>query len=310
MAKLSDVPKVMRTVGLIQLMRRVVHEVSDDNLLVWAASLAYSWLFAVFPFLLFLLSILAYLPAGAKQSVNDQVFALVYASMPSPQAADTIWKNVSEILNHRRGSVLGIGLLLAIWAASSGMNMTISALDQCYELKRHRSIYRQRSLAVAMTLVVAVLLMLVLLLLPIGTIAILTLEKYGAGLISHRLLLTWRLARIPLALAALFIIVNTLYHYGPYIRQRFVLVTPGGVFCVLVWIGLGSLLRLYVVKFSNFNETYGTVGGAAIVLLVFYFDAVVLLVGEEINSEIDFAVLGVPRGSHDFIAPQPVASES
>jgi len=70
-----------------------------------------------------------------------------------------------------------------------------------------------------------------------------------------------------------------------------------------VWIGLAIGFRVYVQKFGKFNETYGTVGGVVILLMAFYFDALVLLLGAEINSEIDFAVLGVPRGSRDFRTP-------
>ena len=77
----------------------------------------------------------------------------------------------------------------------------------------------------------------------------------------------------------------------------------------IVWIVLGLAFRLYVDNFGKYGETYGTVGGVAVLLLVFYFDALALLVGAEINSEIDFELLGVPRGSRDFTrrAEQPVA---
>jgi len=307
MARLSDVPKVLRAVGPYTFLKRVVHEISDDDLLTWAAALAYSWLFAAFPFLLFLLSLLAFLPENTKASVGDQVYSAVY-NMPK-QAADIIWMNVNEILNHRRTGVLSVGLILAIWSASGGMSMTLSALDRCYELKEGRSLYKHRLVSLVLTIVVAILLILVLLLLPIGSIAIAAIQKYGMSYVSRPLLWTWKLARLPLGLAAMLLIVNVLYHFGPAIKQRFTLITPGGVFCIIIWIGLGLLLRLYVEKFSNFNQTYGTVGGVAIMLLVFYADAVVLLVGAEINSEIDFAVLGVQRGTHDFTAAKQSGSE-
>src|SRR5881394_2666234 len=107
----------------------------------------------------------------------------------------------------------------------------------------------------------------------------------------------------------MFSVVNILYHWGPSIKQRFSYITPGAVFAVTVWILLAVGFRLYVDKFGEFNETYGTVGGVAILLLAFYIDAYVVLVGAEINSEIDFAVLGVPRGSRDFRTPCEVKGE-
>ena len=91
-----------------------------------------------------------------------------------------------------------------------------------------------------------------------------------------------------------------LYQKGPAIRRRWTWLTPGGVFCVAVWLTLGLLFKLYLREFGRYNETYGTVGGVVILLLFFYLDAVVLLVGAEINSEIDFKILGVDRGSRDY----------
>jgi hypothetical protein len=90
------------------------------------------------------------------------------------------------------------------------------------------------------------------------------------------------------------------YYFGPSFKQKFHTITPGAAFCVLVWIVLGVGFKLYVSRFGgaeSYNKTYGAVAGAAILLLFFYIDALVLLIGAEINSELDFAVLGIPSGS-------------
>lgn len=300
MAHLSDVPKVIRSCGLWGFSKRVYTQVHDDNLTAWAAALAYSWLFAVFPFLIFLLSLLPYLPEKAKDSAKEEIKQfMIHANLPRP-AVETIWTNVSSVLDQPKKGLLSIGLLLTVWGASGGMNMTISALDRCYELDRGRPFYRQRPLAVVLTLVAAMLVISLVVLLPVGTIAINWLEKYGTGYVSAPLLWTWKVLRFPLALLMMLSVVNIIYHWGPSIKQRFTYVTPGGLFVVLVWLGLGVVFRFYVEKFGKYNETYGTVGGVAVLLLFFYVDALVLLVGAEINSEIDFEVLKVPRGSRDF----------
>jgi membrane protein len=98
----------------------------------------------------------------------------------------------------------------------------------------------------------------------------------------------------------MFATVNLLYYFGPSIKQKYVFFTPGAVFVVIVWMLLAVAFRFYVDRYGKYNETYGTVGGVAILLILFYFDAVVLLIGAEINSEIDFEILKVPRGSKDF----------
>src|SRR5688572_30921122 len=100
MARLSDVPVVIRKVGLWAFLRRVYDQVNEDNLLTWGAALAYSWLFAVFPFMVFLMSLLPYLPANTKDAVQKEMQRMVYEYAPA-QAADTIWKNVDTVLNQR-----------------------------------------------------------------------------------------------------------------------------------------------------------------------------------------------------------------
>ena len=95
-------------------------------------------------------------------------------------------------------------------------------------------------------------------------------------------------------------VVAVIYYNGPSIRHRFVWLTPGGVFAIVVWLVLGFAFRFYVQKWGKYNETYGTVGGVVILLLFFYIDALVLLIGAEINSEVDFEVLKVRRGTRDF----------
>ncbi|HEV8379125.1 MAG TPA: YihY/virulence factor BrkB family protein [Tepidisphaeraceae bacterium] len=302
MARLGDIPVIVRTIGVWELLKRIWQQVNEDNLVAWAAALAYSWLFAVFPFLVFLMTLLPYLPSSTKSAAEKEMQTMIYDYAPR-QAADTIWKNVNEILHQRHVKWSIVGLALAVWGASRGVNMTISALDKCYELDRGRPMYRQIPVSIGLTIVVASLILALLVLLPIGSIVMAWVMKHGSTYLSRPMLWIWNICRYPLALLVMFSVVHVLYHWAPSIKQRFTYFSPGGVFCVAVWIALAIGFRIYVEKFGKFNESYGTVGGVVILLMAFYLDALVLLVGAEINSEIDFAVLGVPRGSRDFRTP-------
>src|SRR5687768_4190709 len=135
MARLGDIPVVLRTVGAWGMIKRVWVQINEDNLVTWAAALAYSWLFAVFPFMVFLLSLLPYLPEQTKEATKTQIMQMVFEYVPQ-DGAEAIWKNVDDVLTHRRATWSIVGFGLAIWGASRGINMTISALDKCYELDR------------------------------------------------------------------------------------------------------------------------------------------------------------------------------
>jgi membrane protein len=93
-----------------------------------------------------------------------------------------------------------------------------------------------------------------------------------------------------------------MYNHGIAVKQRWRIFTPGAIFTILVWIVLGVTFRWYVNSFGkeSYHRTYGTVGGVAVLLLFFYLDALVIMIGAEINSEIDYEVLGVERGCRDF----------
>src|SRR4051812_12254629 len=302
MARLSDIPVILRTVGPWSFFKRVWQQFNEDNLVTWAAALAYSWLFAIFPFMVFLMSLLPYLPSNTKSAAEKEIHRMLDSYAP-PQAAETIWINVQQVLHQRHFKWTIVGLGLAVWGASRGVNMTISALDKCYELDRGRPIYRQIPVSMGLTIIVATLILALMVILPIGSIILAWVKAHGSAYISGPLLWIWDLARYPVALILMLSVVNVIYQWGPSIKQRFNYITPGALFCVVVWIALAVGFRLYVQKFGKFNESYGTVGGVVILLMAFYFDALVLLLGAEINSEIDFAVLGVPRGSRDFRTP-------
>ncbi|HEY8666803.1 MAG TPA: YihY/virulence factor BrkB family protein, partial [Tepidisphaeraceae bacterium] len=177
--------------------------------------------------------------------------------------------------------------------------MTMSALDKCYEVVKFRPFYLQRFIAIVMTIVVAVLMILVVTLLPVA--GLLKAWMLGKGFLQEGdfLLIAFDVVRWLLSLLLMFTMLSLIYFWGPSIRQKWQSITPGAVFCVVVWIVLGLAFRFYINKFAHYEKTYGTVGGVAVLLLFFYIDAVVLLIGAEINSEIDFAI-GVPRGASDF----------
>jgi membrane protein len=312
MARLRDVPDVFRRVGTVGFGKRVWQQVGEDNVFTWGAALAYSWLFAIFPFLVFLLSLVPLLPDRVKPNILEEVGQ--YTESLPPDAASILNTQVKNILDKpSAGGFLSFGLILTIWAASGGMQMTMSALDKAYDIEKGRPYIKQRSIAVGLTIVVATLLIAVLILLPVGTKVINWLIAQGKVFGWMKIFLN--IARWALALLAMIAVLAIVYYFGPSFKQKFHAITPGAIFCIVVWLLLGAAFKLYLTKFggaASYNKTYGAVAGAAILLLFFYIDAVVLLVGAEINSEIDFAVLGLSAGGKPGEpppAPLPSADE-
>jgi membrane protein len=305
MARISDVPHVFRTVGAWGFIKRVYQQINEDLVFTWAAALAYSWIFAIFPFFIFMLTLAPYLPYNTKDTAVREINEMIDRSM-AHDAAQTLKENIAKVTSQPQGGLLSVGLLITIWAAAGGMTMTMTALDIAYDIDKGRPWWKQRLVAIALTIVVAVLVLLVLVLMPLGTVVLNWLADQGT--IFRPLLWLINVVRYALALVLLFAVVGLIYYYGPSIRTKFHAVTPGAVFAIAFWLILGFVFRYYVNKWGSYDKTYGTVAGVAILLLVFYIDAIVLLVGAEINSEVDFVTLGI--ASHPEEKPQEAAAHA
>jgi membrane protein len=304
MPRLRDVPVALRKAGAVELVRRVYGQIIEDSVLGWASSLAYSWLFSLFPLLVFLLTLLPYMPVDQKQQVITFIGNAV-KQLPA-NAARELQEWVNYALHEKQSGLMSVGLLVAIWAASGGMSVTMTAIDRCYDIDTSRSFFRHRALAIVLTLVTAVLMLLVVVLLPVGGAVIEWLWKNSEWVLGWQLPTKWRvvldISRWLVGLLLLMMVLNVVYHFGCQVKRRYRFLTPGAVFCVITWVALGLGFRLYVDKFAigGYNRTYGAVGSVIILLFLFYLAAIVLLVGAEINSEIDYAVFTVPRGTRDF----------
>jgi len=291
--------------GVWQFLKRIYQQAYEDNIFVWASSMAYSWLFSIFPFLLLLLSLVPYLPAHARHIAERKITQSIAGALGS--AAPTINDNIQSIIQQPRHGWLGIGLCVSLWVASGGIAMTMSAMDQCYDLKDVylRPFYKQRPIAIVLTILITAMVLLLFVLMPVTSALQHWLPYFE--IVSRPVKIMFELVRYAMVVLLMLMILAVLYHFGPNIRHRFHAVTPGAVFCLIVWLILDVLFRLYIDKYARYDQMYGTVGGAAILLFFFYIIALVLLIGAEINSEIDFAALGVEPGTRDFISSKKTA---
>jgi membrane protein len=305
MARLVDFPIVVRRIGWTELTRRVWRETIDDSLFMFAGTLAYAWLLAIFPFFIFLFNLILHLPGPAKSRTLDEAQIFLATLIPDP-AAEAIWQALhvpDRITGHpENGRVLLLSLLIALWAASGGITVTMAALDKCYEQSHVRVYYKRRSMAFGLTLLVSLLIMGMILLLSAGMIFRNWMIHHAVHSVSFWVIWAFDVARGVAAFVLAFLILALIYHFGPCVKRVWRSITPGAVFCMIVWVMLGSAFRYWVSAYSgmHYRETYGSAWWVVVLLIMFYLDALVLLIGAEINSEIEYEVLGVIRGAKNF----------
>ena len=282
MPRTDDVTSPWRLGGLspIELARRVWSEMNEDEVMDRAASLSYYFVFALFPTLLFLAALLGLLPTAG---LLDRLVEYLGQVLPG-DAYSIVLRTLSEILRGARGSLLSIGVIAALWAASNGMASITNALNAAYDATDDRPWWKARLMAVGLTVVFAAFTLTALILLVLGPqIAEGLAKAVGLGAVFE---MTWKVLQWPVSFLMGLVGVGLVYYLAPHVRQRWFWVTPGSVFAVLSWTVTSLGLRFYVGRFADYNATYGSIGGVILLMLWLYLIGLILLIGAEINAEI------------------------
>jgi membrane protein len=282
-----------------QLASRVWREYGEDEISDRAASLSYYFLFALFPSLLFLTALLGMLPIP---DLMAQLLGYVDQTLPG-DAASVLRKTLTEIQRGSRGSLLSIGVLLALWSGSNGMGSVIVALNAAYDVEDARPWWRRRLVAIALTVGFSLFILGALLLMVFGPrLGGAVANVFGLGALFTAV---WSLVNVPLAMSFALVGIALVYYLAPAAEQQWRWVTPGSIVALVLWLSMSYGLRFYVSRFANYNITYGSIGGVILLMLWLYLTGIALLLGAEVNAEIEHAA--AHRGEPTAKLPGEVA---
>ena len=268
------------------LMRRVYVAIVEEDLSGYAAQLAYYFLFALFPFFIFLAALLPFIPIP---DLLPGIMALIGELLPAA-ALDMIKDNVEALVSQPRGGLLSFGILLALWSASGGVAAITDSLNHAYHVKEGRPFWRRRGMAILLTMSLAVLM--------IGSMMLLIFGPELGGWLADFLGLgrafdvVWSWVRWPLIVFMMVFAVALIYYFAPDVEQDWRWITPGSVIAVLAWIGVSLAFGYYVDNFAEYDKTYGSIGAVIVLLTWMYLSGFFLLVGGEINAEIEHSARG------------------
>ena len=266
-----------------ELGKRIIAAVQNTNCSGYAAALAYYFIFALFPFVLFLIALLAYLPVG---DLVEQMLAMLARVMPG-EAYNLIHDYINDLLSHPRSGLLSFGILFALWTASSAMTGMSDALNHAYEVSEGRPFWKVRGIAVALTVGLSVFIIASIVLLIFGP----QIGAYIAGLMGLGKLfeVVWNVLRWPVILLLVATGIAAIYYYAPDVEQRWKWLTPGALFAVILWTAASLGFSYYVNNFGSYDKTYGSIGAIIVLLSWMYVSGFVILVGGVINAEIEHA---------------------
>ena len=278
-----------RTLG-----RRVWNELYAGGLLTHAAALAFYFFFALFPLLLFLVTLLGFF-AESGTELRANLLGYLRRLVP-PSAFTLIYATVDEIAANADGTRLWLGLVSALWFSSLGVAALSESLNAMYGVRESRPWWRVRLSAVGLTGALVILIMSALLMTLYG-------GEIGAGIADYfqqgtHFTTLWTLVQVPLALVFVLVAFALIYYFAPDLYdQKWYWITPGSLAGVVLWLIVSFVLRLYLRHFDSYSLTYGSLGAVIILMLWFYLTGVAILLGGKINAEIENAAAqaGVPE---------------
>ncbi|MDO5376559.1 MAG: YihY/virulence factor BrkB family protein [Staphylococcus rostri] len=254
----------------------LIYRISKDDASGLAAQLAYYFMLSLFPMLIFILSLVPLFNINRKTIVNQ-----ISENAPA-DAASIMTGIIDDIMGNASGSILSIGLILALWTASNGMTAMMNAFNVAYDVEDSRNFIVSKALAVLFTLILGITLPITMVLFTFG-------EQIGNLLfgplgLDEQVRWVFSLLRTALPVIAIFIVFTVLYTAAPNVKIKLKSVLPGALFATVVWI-LGTLaFGYYVSNFGNYSKTYGSIGGVIVLMLWLYITGFILIIGAEINA--------------------------
>lgn len=263
----------------------------EDRILDQSAKLSFYFLLSLFPLLIFLIALLGLLLQSGPVP-QDTLHKYLAAVVPG-SASGLIDRTLEEIARAPVAGKLSLSLLFALWTASKGMAAIIEALNIAYKVEESRSWWKKYLVALELTIISLVL-----------TAAALLLMIYGGRLskmiqsnfgFSSFIAGMWKILQWPLLLAFVLAAFNILYLYAPNIKhRRWHWLMPGTAVGVALWVMASFGFKLYLSLFDRFTVTYGSIGTVIILLLWLYLSGTAILIGGEVNSEIEKASIEKP----------------
>lgn len=258
--------------------KMLFQRISAADVFGLSAQLAYFFLLSLFPFLLFLITLLGYLPI-------DEQSVIVFIEMYAPsETNELINSNMKELINKQNGSLLSLSVVGTLWSASNGVNAITKAFNQAYEVEEDRSFIISRLISIGLTIAMIVVICIALILPIFGKmIGVYTFSIFG---LSEDFLHVWNTLRWGISSIVFFIVLLSLYKLAPNKRILLRNAMWGALFATIGWQLVSLAFSSYVSTIGNYSATYGSLGAVITLMIWFYISGIIIITGGVINAVI------------------------
>ena len=279
--------------SLYDVLEMYIIGIVEGALTTRAGGIAYSFFMAIFPFLLFVLTLIPYISIDGFQ---EGLMSLIAEVLP-PKTFEASQLVIQDILVNQQAGLLSFGFLVSIFLMTNGVNAIFGGFEYSYHVKEMRNVVRAYIISLGVSLVMAFFL--------VVTVALIIFYQIGLDKLIERGWLEddifWlQIGKGFIFVSMVFTIVSMLYHYGTKSGKHSKFFSPGAIFTTILSIFTFYLFSIYVTEFSKYNELYGSIGTLLILMLFVWLNAIILLLGFELNA----SIYSLRRQNKTFTTPK------
>jgi len=245
-----------------------------------AGSIAFSFFIALFPFALFVLTLIPFVPIEGFQ---DDFMSLVFRVMPSKEASDAVAHVLNDIATNKYGELLSFGFILSIFLMTNGVNAVLSGFEYTFHQIQTRTVIRQYMVSLAISLVLALLLMI--------TVGVVILIEFFIKSLNEQGMVSdtnfWLSSiQFIILVGMMFIGISLLYYFGTREGRKSSFFSPGTILTIILFLLNFKIFQIYIEKFAQYNQLYGSIGTVLVIMLFIWLNSIILLLGFELNASL------------------------
>jgi membrane protein len=265
------------------------HNINEDEIFDRSNGVAYNFLLAIFPAMIFLFTLIPYITVYIPDISNESIMQFLGEMMPSSMFT-VVSSTILDIVSIQRGGLLTFGFLFAVFLATNGMMGLMRAFNACYRTNEKRNYITTRLTALGLTVMLAVVLTLAILLLVVGQIMIEYFNTHVHLLATLNLdslqIYSILLVRFVVVFIVFFIAISCIYYFGPAIHYNWNFFSIGSLAATFACMAISYGFSFYIAKFGSYNKVYGSIGTLIALMIWMQLLTIVLMIGYEINASL------------------------
>lgn len=285
--------KNLENVSLYKIIRIFLDNLMDDEILDRANGVAFNFILAIFPAIIFLFTLIPYVTDFFPEINTESIMQFLGDQIPASMY-DVISTTLNDIISIQRGGLLSFGFIFSLYLSTNGMMALMRAFNACYRTTENRGAIKTRLIATGLTINMAIALFLAVMLLVVGQLALEYMmnnlpEFDWLDMSSFTVFLLFALRFVALFLA-FFLAISFVYYFGPAIHYNWRFFSVGSLLATLLSLAVSYGFSFYITNFGTYNKVYGSIGALIALMVLIQLITIVLLVGYEVNTSIHDAI--------------------